>query len=98
MAYENERRCNSRRPQQRVQFFGHHFACAWSRTGVAVADAGAIVGAHARELRDLRLHLAPGKVRVAESGLEDDRRTSLTRAVDVHFVSANIKETAIQGT
>ena len=95
MADENVRRCNSRSPQQRVQFLGHHFAGAWSRTGIAVADTGAIVGTHARELCDLRLHFAPGKVRVSETRLEDDRRTSLPSAVDVHPKSANIEEPAI---
>jgi hypothetical protein len=48
-------------------------------------------------LCDLRLHFAPGKVRVAEAGLEDDCRTSLPRAVDVHAVSANIEESAVHG-
>ena len=97
MADENVGRCSSRSLQQRVQFFRHHFAGTGPRTGIAVADASAIVRTHARELRNLRLHFAPGKVRVSETRLEDDRGSSLPRAVDVHLKSAYIEEPAIHG-
>ena len=39
--------------QERVQFLGDHIAGARLRTGIAVAESGAVVGANAREFRDL---------------------------------------------
>ena len=75
-----------------MQFSCDHFAGARSRTGVAVAESSAIIGADAREFRDLRLHLAPGNVGVAEAGLENDSGGSLPGAVDVHLVPAHVDE------
>ena len=67
------------------------------RTGLAVTESGAVVGADAGKLRDLRLHLAPGNVCVAETRFENDRGASLPRTVDVHLETAHVEATSRHG-
>jgi hypothetical protein len=53
-------------PQHLFQFGRNLQAAAWFGTGVAPAISGAIVGTHAGELRDLRLHHEPVNGRAAK--------------------------------
>src|SRR6516164_8254967 len=78
--------------QELMEFFGENFAGARLRTGIAVAKAGAVIGTNTRNLRDLRLHLAPGKICVAQTRVEYDRGSSVTDAVDMHLASAHVNE------
>src|ERR1035438_8377547 len=76
--------------QQRVQLFGHDFASAGLRAGIAIAKARTIVRTNAGEFGNLRLHLVPGNVGVAKTGIENYRGSSLAGAMDVHLVPAHV--------
>ena len=83
--------------QKFVQFLGENFAGAGARTGIAVSDAGAVVGTHPGELCDLWLHFAPREIGIPEAGVENHGGGSLARAVDVHLVAADVDELAGHG-
>ncbi len=86
--------CDAGVLQKCVQLFGHHFACAGTWAGVAVAEAGAIVRANARDLSYVGLHLTPGDITVAQAGVEDYDWASLPSTVDVHLIAANLDQLA----
>jgi hypothetical protein len=77
-----------------VQLFGDNPASTRKRAWIAVSKAGPIVGADARELCNLRLHLAPGKESIAEPGVENHGGISISCAVNIHLETANIKSFA----
>src|SRR5579864_6888638 len=77
--------------EQRVQFLGDRRAGTWSRAWIAVADSRAVVRADARESCDPQLHAAPREIRIAQTGLENDRWCALSGAVDMHEQRAFVR-------
>src|SRR3984893_15227179 len=89
---ENVRAFFTGRLQQLFQFVRNLQAAARFRTGIAPAISGAVVGTHAGELRDLRLHHQPVKGRAAASALKYYRRRSLSATVDIHADRTSLNE------
>ena len=81
--------------QKRMEFRGDHSAGARLRTGITVSEPGAIIGANAGELRDIRLHLAPGKICIAKAGIKDDRGAAVSGAVDVHLAASYVDQLSV---
>ena len=73
--------------------FGH---CAvegpWSRRRIAPCEAGPVVGAHARERCDCRLHHRPTEGRAGDSGFEQHGRTAIAAADGVQAVPTNVDQ------
>ncbi len=76
--------------QQLVQLGGHRRAGTRERARIAPAVARAVEPAGFGELGNFRLDLRPRVPRVTCAGLEDHRRTPLTRAEDVQAPPADI--------
>src|SRR5918998_2004546 len=67
------------------------------RSGFAPAQAGTVVGAHARGLGDLLLHPGPVGRHPSVGGFQDHRGTALSDTVDVQAVSAHVHHFARWG-
>ena len=68
--------------------------CPRGRAGIAVAQAGSVVGAHTRESSDIRLDEPPASARAAESRVEDDSRRAVPGAPQMQPVSSDVDETS----
>lgn len=77
-----------------MQFFGKYPTGTWFRARVTPSQTGAIIGAHASELRHLWLYFVPGQPGIRQSRVQDDRRRAHSDAVDVHPVPADVHQTA----
>ncbi len=75
-----------------MQFLGNHSAGTRLRTRIAITQACSVVRADTRELRDLRLHLPPGKVRIAQARIENDGGAAFARTVDMHLAPVYIDQ------
>src|SRR5271168_3839117 len=71
VADENVRCGDSGSVEESVQLLGEISAGTGVAAVVAEAEAGAVVGTGAGEMRDRRLHFFPGNVRVSEPGGEE---------------------------
>ena len=83
--------------KQRSQFVGGPACGPRHGTGVAPAEACAIVAAGARELRKLGLHERPTERRPTERGVQDDGRRSFAGAVHVQPETTDVDEPARRG-
>src|SRR5215208_5186748 len=73
-----------------MQFAGDLLGVSGFRTGLAPAHTRAVVGAHARGLRELLLHPDPVGRHTEVGGFQDHRGTALSHAVDVHEVTIHV--------
>src|SRR2546428_1715066 len=94
MADQDVRRRDAGAMQQLVQLGGHRRAGTRERARIAPAFARAVEPAGFGELGNFRLDLRPRVPRVTCAGLEDHRRTPLTRAEDVQAPPADIYRSA----
>src|SRR6266480_1631041 len=94
MADQDVRRRDAGAMQELVQLGGHRRAGTGERARIAPAFARAVEPAGSGELGNFWLDLRPRVPRVTCAGLEDHRRTPLTRAEDVQAPPADIHGSA----
>ena len=75
-----------------MQFGGHRGGIVAAIAGLAPSQAGAIVGAHPRHLRDVGLHPAPRGRHAGRGRFEDDRRRALADAIEMKLMAADVDE------
>ena len=94
MADQDERRLNTRAMEERPQLVRD--AASGSRQGarIAPAESCAVVAAHARESRDLRLDERPAHRGGAERGFEHDRGRSGPRVVHVQLAAFDVNQSS----
>ena len=80
--------------QKRVEFAGNLRTRARQRAGIALAVAGAIVGANSGEIGNLSLRPLPLAEDIAQAALKNYCGATLSRAVDFQSMAADIHQTA----
>jgi hypothetical protein len=76
--------------EQLLQLFGGSLAVTRQWPGLARTVAGAVIRAHARDLRDLGLEGLPALRRIANARIDDHDRAAFAHAPNVQAVCANV--------
>lgn len=78
--------------QQGVKFPHHVRSGTRQRSALAPAEAGAIVGAHAREFRGSVLNLRPRQRKFIHPGFENKRGAAFAEAVQMQTIAADVEQ------